>query len=302
MTLTKELKRGDSWVNGFMKGNFPKVVAFSKREGKAIKALETKVARSPGVDPALVGTAFDYRLRMHYETDFSKSVELLRGISRLAGVGTGLGESADGKWAAVTTELLTNVPYDDAYLPARASVVLAWLDNGYRTNRWSEGLLAIVNAIAEGQDLAVWDAYTASVDRAVADEVEEIMRAANPLPADTVRCGISFDGSRFVGGADADLLLDGCLYEVKTTERPRDQIAAHLRQLIGYALLDWNDAFALKRVGFYFSRQSAWVSWELDDLVRETAVTGANLRSLRDEFRSLAHEQRPLVRRTPSRR
>ena len=66
------------------------------------------------------------------------------------------------------------------------------------------------------------------------------------------------------------------------------------RQLIGYALLDWNDAFALQRVGFYFSRQGEWMSWGLPNLIRQsTAVPEATLQGLREEFHTLAHEHNP---------
>lgn len=119
------------------------------------------------------------------------------------------------------------------------------------------------------------------------------MRLVEPPDAVSVVCGPSFDGSAFVRGADADLIVDGCLYDVKTTMKPREDLPRNLRQLLGYALLDWNDALGLERVGFYFSRQGSWLSWALDDLVEQTAAHGATLRQLRDDFRSRAHHHNP---------
>ena len=50
--------------------------------------------------------------------------------------------------------------------------------------------------------------------------------------------GPTFDGSEYVGGADADLIKGGCLYAIKTIMDPRRDLPGTVRQLIGYALLD----------------------------------------------------------------
>ena len=58
-----------------------------------------------------------------------------------------------------------------------------------------------------------------------------------------------------------------------------------LRQLLGYALLDWGNEFELDRVGFYWSRQGEWVSWKLDELIRQGAGPAESLKALREDFR-----------------
>ena len=292
MSLTSELTHADSWVNGFFKECFPGVVDFVKRESVKVRSLETRAGSQPGVSARLVGTAFDYRLRMLFERDFENSDVLRSGIFVLLTVGSGLGEATDRKWADAMVGLLCDVPAGDADLQARASVVLAWLDNGYRSGIWDDGLCAVAEAIGNGAAVD-WKTCTAGVEECVAAEVADIMRLVEPPAAESVVCGPSFDGSAFVGGADADLIVDGCLYDVKTTVEPRRDLPRNLRQLLGYALLDWNDALALERVGFYFSRQGSWRSWALDDLVEQTAEQGATLRQLRDDFRSRAHEHNP---------
>lgn len=296
MSLTRELSRKDSWVNRFFKERFPQVVDFARREGVTVKSLKTEVPCESPSSARLVGTAFDYRLRMHFEPDFADSDELSIGIDRLRSTGSGLGTLIDQKWADSTRRLLADLPANNADLMARASIVLAWLDWGYRSGGdWSEGLRATAGAIRDGRDISEWDAYTTPVDKAVAAEVANLMRLANPPKADTAECGTSFDGSGSVGGADADLVLDGCLYDVKTTMYPRRELPSRLRQLIGYALLDWDDKLMLTRVGFYFSRQGAWMSWNLSDLVRQSATSGDTLRGLREDFRSLAQARSPRI-------
>ena len=292
MSLTSEITHADSWVNGFFKQRFPGVVDFVKCEGTKVRSLKTRAESQPSVSARLVGTAFDYRLRMLFEPDFEKSEVLRMGVSVLLTAGSGLGELTDRKWADAMVGLLREVPAGEPDLQARVSVVLAWLDSGYRVGIWGDGLRSIAEAIGNGAAVD-WKACTVGVEESVAVEVAEIMRLVEPPDAASVVCGPSFDGSGFVGGADADLVVDGCLYDVKTTMKPRQGLPRNLRQLLGYALLDWNDALALERVGFYFSRQGSWLSWALDDLVEQTAAPGATLRQLRDDFRSQAHERNP---------
>ena len=294
MSLTSELERRDSWVNRFFKERVPSVVNFVRHECGKVKSLNTSIPCESRTAARLVGTAFDYRLRMHFQTDFVSSTGVVLGIDRLIRFGSGHGRSTDRKWAKATVELLKDTPSADLELQAKVSVVLAWLDWGYRSGgRWSGGLRTIAAAVGKGAGPWEWDRYTASIDPSTATEVADIMQLTRFPKAESVVCGVSFDGSRFVGGADADLVLDGCLYDVKTTVTPRDKMPLNLRQVIGYALLDWNDALALKEVGFYFSRQSAWLSWGLRDLVRQTAEPGVTLRQLREEFRLLAYEHNP---------
>ena len=57
----------------------------------------------------------------------------------------------------------------------------------------------------------------------------------------------TFDGSRNVGGADADLIANGTLIELKTTRQDKFERIDHLCQLLGYALLDFSDTYASSR-------------------------------------------------------
>ena len=92
-------------------------------------------------------------------------------------------------------------------------------------------------------------------------------------------------GSPYLGGADADIVLDGCLYDIKTTANTRENFPAHIRQLLGYLLLDWENEHGIDRFGFYFSRQCHKTSWDAESLVRQTATTGSDIQSLRKELK-----------------
>lgn len=293
MSLTSELKSAKSWVNHFFKERFPYVDDFARCKAAEVNSMEIVVSSRSAGSVQLVGTAFDYRLRIHFETEFVDSSVPMKGIDRLCREGSGLGSSVDRKWSEATAKLLVKLPTGDDDLMARASVVLAWLDWGFRRpGMWSDGLRAVADS-TRGGDVHGWDSYAASVDAGVAAEVAALMDIARPPQADRVLCGTSFGGSAFVGGADSDLILDGCLYDVKTTLRPRRHLAAMLRQLLGYGLLDWDDEFGLDRVGFYWSRQGKWMSWNLAEMIERGANPEARLRRLREDFKRRAHEQAP---------
>src|SRR5262249_46541666 len=53
----------------------------------------------------------------------------------------------------------------------------------------------------------------------------------------------TFDGSRDVGGADADLIVEGCLIDIKATSRPFENVRQLVYQLLGYTLLDYSDQY-----------------------------------------------------------
>jgi len=97
-----------------------------------------------------------------------------------------------------------------------------------------------------------------------------------------------FAGSADVDGADADLLVDNCLVEIKTTKNPSDDIRRTLCQLLGYALLDYDDRYQIRELGIYFSRQGVLCRCSLKDLL---ALSQRELKEklgrLRREFRAV---------------
>ena len=290
MSLTSEIVSKDSWLNRFFKDEFGQLTRFVKREGPAIKALPAKVPLGARGQAALVGTSFDYRVRLQLDDNIGESPVLAQGIQRMHRVGSGLGRSIDDIWADRTERLLCETPAGNEFVLARASVILAWLDIAYRSGgRWSAGMKAIARGI-DRHGSRGWDRFLAAVDDDVAGEVAALFAVARErLPTAGVLCGPKFAGSRAVGGADADLIVDNCLYDIKTTVNPRKTLPEDLRQLIGYALLDWDNKYALDRVGFYYSRQATCMSWPLSRLLIDcTGMESADLPSLRGRVRALA--------------
>ena len=290
MSLTSELRSKDSWVNQFFKSELGKVTDFVKSQGPLVKTLPLKVPLGVHGQAARVGTAFDYRVRLHLGDSISESTVLHGGIIRMQLYGSELGRTIDAAWAAWMTRLLRETPEGDELTLSRASIVLAWLDKGFRSSgRWSDGMRSIAENIDQ-HETPGWHHFAISVDEEIASEVSALYRIVeNRLPATGAVCGPTFAGSRAVGGADADLIVANCLYDIKTTEHPRNALVKDLRQLIGYALLDWDNEYDLDRVGFCYPRQAVCITWPLSQLIGKCTSSGStDLRTLRRRFRALA--------------
>jgi hypothetical protein len=92
-----------------------------------------------------------------------------------------------------------------------------------------------------------------------------------------------FAQSRAVGGADADLISDGMLLEIKTTINSRID-GAWIRQLLGYLLLDTVDEFEVECLGLYLARQGRLFVWPLPDALKTIAGRPVDLSAVRIEF------------------
>jgi hypothetical protein len=82
-------------------------------------------------------------------------------------------------------------------------------------------------------------------------------------------------GSHLVGGADADLLIDNMLVEVKTTKHLQVR-RDHWNQLIGYYLLmtiggidGVKSNYKVQRLGIYFSRFGELLTFAVDDAINQ---------------------------------
>ncbi len=310
MSLTSELERTSSWVNQFFKEYFSRVTEFTRVEGPAIRAFETKVPTElRGHATARVGTALDYRVRLALGQRPLDSRVINGGIYRMAlWAQPDLEMSAVINWVMGVMRSLGDGGEQSAEELAKTAVLMAHLDAGFRSRgQWSEDmrLLALIKAAApvENEDTVErgWTRESSILEVAEPEEVNEVMRLMAVARtsfdwehAGNVVIGPIFAGSRYVGGADADLILSGLLLDIKTTEEPRKDFPNTIRQLIGYALLDWDDEYGINGAGVYFSRQGKTVSWAMDDLIRRTATgTEVSLGEMRIKFKRLAVENDP---------
>ena len=107
----------------------------------------------------------------------------------------------------------------------------------------------------------------------------------------------TFQGSADIGGADADLIVDNCLIDIKTIKQPVITNTM-LYQLLGYALLDYEDQYDLKNLGIYLSRQGKLATWSLTELVDRLFVEDEPppMEDLRTQFKNAVLKQRAAER------
>ena len=113
-----------------------------------------------------------------------------------------------------------------------------------------------------------------------------------------------FDGSGDVGGADADLIVDGTLIDIKTTVEQRIR-PEWIWQLLGYVLLDYSDSYRINAIGLYMARQGILFKWDLRDAIHcLCAGEPPSIEELRSKFKEMARssrQERVHVRRRTSR-
>jgi hypothetical protein len=97
--------------------------------------------------------------------------------------------------------------------------------------------------------------------------------------------GPTFTGSALMN-ADADLITAGLLLDLKTDSKFSLGVTV-LFQVIGYALLDFDDAYRLTELGIFSARYAYLATWDLNTLLDELAGHPVSLAVIRQEFRDL---------------
>ena len=69
-----------------------------------------------------------------------------------------------------------------------------------------------------------------------------------------------------VGGAEADLIADDTLIDIKVSKKSRIP-TEWLWQLLSYALLDYRDEFWIRGIGFYMARQGLLIKWSIEEVL-----------------------------------
>jgi hypothetical protein len=316
MSLTTHLANIDSPIRQFIYESAPKLALAGTRGRQGsllatsfgfdeLTALETRLpipaeVKARQSHATLAGMALDYRLRMDLPGfDFVETMAR-RGLDVLAG---DLGVVHRGKHihktleqAALGLSYLTWKDRESHPLSlARASVPLAWCESIARTGperALSGDLGRQIKRAKSAVDLMM------SIDDGLVFDIAIMRNAVGPL-LDTWNQSIeggldyvpnpSFLGSVAVGGADADWVLGDTLVELKTREEITNPwIRDTLFQLLGYALLDLEDSFGIRRVGILLPRQPFFAAWNLEDLLDDDA--DAALPRLRADFSILLAE------------
>ena len=76
----------------------------------------------------------------------------------------------------------------------------------------------------------------------------------------------------YLGGADGDLIVDGCYIDIEATLDPKKPSPPQWPwELLGYALLDHDHRYAIRSVGLFLPRRSLLMTWPLEDSGRMLA-------------------------------
>jgi hypothetical protein len=314
VSLTAELDKKDSpvtrWFNEWLTNAKPVSTEWNAR----VKAVPVVRPETDQRIPGTVGTAFDYRLRYYLAVTPLEDLVAATGM-RLLEAGRSCTRSTH---AAPDAFLKLHGPPPDAALPVadligefqqafaatlaelapvgrsladeqedmlcRYCYLLGLFEELYRAGLKINSPLFALEDRATLNDLMalppqIWIGDLCALSRLFVPYVSEI--ANEPLFLNP-----TFAGSGEIGGADADLISDGCLIDVKTTVDPKFTRTRLLYQLLGYVLLDYDDAYAIRSVGVYLARQGLLIRWQLDDLLTTLLdEKQASLAELRASFR-----------------
>lgn len=278
MSLTSHLSTPRSPLGAWFRETFAATSA-------VVRFINATLADSPGVPPpagalaGTLGTAIDYRIRFAFDRPVVASLIAVRGARRSM-------DYVDPHLAVAFFESLGRLladaspglrPRDDETerTLARHCVVLALLDEAFRAGGLDGGDLVFAGIVeprfhSRLMDLPsrswVADLLALVTEDEIADvcAVIDVLRShGEPLAtraAARVITNPSFSTSERVGGADADLILGGCLLDIKSNARGR-VTGRHVLQLAGYALLDVNDTYRIDELGFYLARHGAFLSF-----------------------------------------
>jgi len=302
MSLTGYLRNRQSSVREFMETHFP-------RAADHMHAIRQQILALPELRPltagsrypfSAIGTATDYRIRYYFRATPVEELVAYAGATLITAVdprwplGMSRAELAAAGWpfAAFFEQLTRDIDRlspvgrrlnaeDEAKL-ARYCYGLAVLDGVFRSGRGQESL-ATLDLLAGVESAWVEDLCTLSWafydSRCISFTVPVVL---NP----------HFAGSGEIGGADGDIIADGCLIDFKATQGrglARALSDTALYQLLGYVLLDYENEYGIRAVGFYLVRQQRLLSWALDELLQSLSNSPAppRLDELRTAFKRL---------------
>lgn len=81
------------------------------------------------------------------------------------------------------------------------------------------------------------------------------------------------------------MLIASALVEIKTRLKLEMQ-QRHLHQVVGYALLDYDDVYGISEIATFSARHASAIRWPLDQVIEWLAGTPTDLAELRSDLRN----------------
>ncbi|MFI9365944.1 hypothetical protein ACIG5E_33570 [Kitasatospora sp. NPDC053057] len=251
-----------------------------------------------GTEAGTVGTAIDQRLRLALTAAEPVDLATHLGIDISRGMG---GRQAGERMGVVGEQLLQRLAEtvhaldpDNRDLPmdrsweeeqdlARLLLAAAWYQVAARNPFGFTYTPLFLAAVEAPKDLTLErlldlphrdlvDDVTAQLDHAATGPLQALRATTDPADC---KGGVMFAGIDIT--ADADLLADGTLIEIKSTRHPHRFEKATAWQILGYLLLDTPDHHRIDTVGLYLTRTATLATWPVEDYL---ALLGARCRDL----------------------
>jgi hypothetical protein len=309
-SLTRELKKPASPITLHLGERFPNVRDLQRPYTRATAGL-TPIEPRPGAKIAYgtVGTAFDWQVR--FLADPAPDLHLAFAGALLAG------KDLLSLFGALTAEVGGSITLRtrpgpppprpaapaggqraaalDAERLARACWALALFTEVYRSGQVARSPLGLLDPGASLEELLAL---------ASADEIADLLALADAaqrelLPVLAARGGPTHVGPTFAGSldlaADADLVTGGLLLELKVNLGDRRSDGRRrcsldrqtLYELLGYLLLDYENAYRIEALGVYSARYAHLAIWPLAELLSVLAGGPVDLAQARAEFRQV---------------
>lgn len=239
------------------------------------------------------GMAFDYRVRLLLAPQDPSGFVAAAGARNLAG--RARRRTLPPAWLDLVVALVDaqlDQPAADPVVADAGSVevarlcgLLALYEQLYRM---PPAYLEEHPLVVAGPDATLEDQLNLVDERMVDDVVRlaALFAQAQPQfldPGLAVVCNPTFDRTEDLGGADADLIVDGTLLDLKTAKRPALDKRT-VWQVLGYLLADTSDRHHISSVGWYFARHG--LLWELPvgEFLRRLHGGDVDLGAARAEF------------------
>lgn len=252
-----------------------------------------------GANLGTIGTAFEILTDFILDPDHVPALAVAPFAGRRGGADTVLALTG---WVQVHAEGVDDVSME---VLARGSWALALCTEVSRAGLFPDSPLAQLRERKAFDTQSLLElASDAAVDELLALHQVALTHLHPHLPPATparqLHLGPTFAASTLLA-ADADLVCDGLLLEVKTrlgslrsrtAGRYSSLSLLELYQVLGYALFDTDDAFGIDRVGWYAARYGHLAVWDLQEFADRLAGRDVDLAAERAAVHELLSADR----------
>ena len=315
MSLTSEIANNTSPIGRFFRETFPntrKEILSDCREALAAEPIFHLTDGAHRAAASQVGTAIDYRIRYHFAHTPVRKLEAAAGLLAVStpdrlpvevppgwlqtvrefglspACADDFARTLEREIGQIAPHRRTPTDVEERRL-ARFCLVMAALEAVRRAFAWPPRWLGDTSPSRADELLGRvpdnWMDDAAALGAAFVEQYPHWHGSSDAV------LNPRFAGSSDIGGADADFIADGCLWDIKTIRR--NAASNDIFQIVGYALLDYEDEYAIERAGLLFPRQRTRVSWGIHELItRMSGDPGLELAALRERFRALCEQLR----------